>query len=262
MWPGKAGLEAMLGGRVIGRGDELARIPFRHVGLPRPPQVRAKLLRADEICNGRAICDRGVAELIAKFSRGLDCGDIAAPIGSLTQLGGVIMKHIIMLAACCAALAACATVTRGTKTAFVVETVPSGAHVRLSTGQECNATPCTFPGISREAEFMVTVSKPGYRTTEHAVTHRTAGGGSAGMAGNVLVGGLIGAAIDANSGATQDLVPNPLVVHMEAEAVVATPAVATVAAPAAEATPAVATEADAAAAPAEAMAAEPAAPAQ
>jgi hypothetical protein len=171
------------------------------------------------------------------------------------------MLRIILLASV-VALASCATVTRGTKTAFVVETVPSGAHVRLSTGQECSATPCTFANIPRESEFMVTVSKPGYRTTEHAVTHRTAGAGSAGMAGNVLVGGLIGLAIDANSGATQDLVPNPLVIHMEAEAAVATPAVATEAAPAAEATPAVATEADAAAAPAEAMAAEPATPSQ
>lgn len=52
------------------------------------------------------------------------------------------------------------------------------------------------------------------------MTHRTAGAGGAGMAGNVILGGLIAAAVDANSGATQDLVPNPLVVHL-------TPAVAT-----------------------------------
>lgn len=126
------------------------------------------------------------------------------------------MLRIIVLASC-VTLASCATVTRGTRTAFVVETVPSGAYVRLSTGQECNATPCTFPQISREAEFSVTVSKPGYRTTTHTVTHATAGAGGAGMAGNVLLGGIIGAAIDANSGATQNLVPNPLVVHMDRE---------------------------------------------
>ena len=41
--------------------------------------------------------------------------------------------------------------------------------------------------------------------------------GSAGMAGNVILGGLIGAAVDANNGATQDLVPNPLRVTLEAE---------------------------------------------
>lgn len=125
------------------------------------------------------------------------------------------MRKLLLL--CCVALASCATITRGTRTAFVVETVPSGAYVQLSTGQECNATPCTFPQISREAEFSVTISKPGYRTTTHQVTHQTAGAGSAGMAGNVILGGLIGAAVDANNGATQDLVPNPLRVTLEAE---------------------------------------------
>jgi hypothetical protein len=34
------------------------------------------------------------------------------------------------------------------------------------------------------------------------------------MAGNVLVGGLIGVAIDAGSGATKELKPNPLVVKL------------------------------------------------
>lgn len=124
-----------------------------------------------------------------------------------------------ILLASCLALASCATITRGTTTAFVVETVPSGARVELSTGQVCEATPCTFPRISREAEFQVTISKEGYRTTRHLVTHRTAGGGAAGMAGNVLVGGIIGAAIDGNNGATQDLVPNPLSVTLEEETV-------------------------------------------
>ncbi|ANP46156.1 hypothetical protein [Candidatus Viadribacter manganicus] len=114
------------------------------------------------------------------------------------------------------ALASCATITRGTTTAFVVETIPSGAYVRLSTGQECNSTPCTFARISREAEFTVLIRKEGYQEVTANVSHATASGGGLGMAGNVLVGGLIGAAVDANSGATQNLVPNPLVVHLEA----------------------------------------------
>lgn len=126
------------------------------------------------------------------------------------------MKKLLAIGAVLS-LAACATVTRGTTTAFVVETEPSGAHVSFSTGQVCDATPCTFARMPRESEFSVTVTKPGYKTTTHAVTHKTAGGGGAGMAGNVLLGGVIGAALDANNGATQDLVPNPLVVKMEKE---------------------------------------------
>jgi hypothetical protein len=162
------------------------------------------------------------------------------------------MYRIVVALAATLALASCATITRGTRTAFVVETVPSGAYVRLSTGQECNATPCTFPQISREAEFSVTISKPGYRTTTHAVTHTTASGGGLGMAGNVLVGGIIGAAVDANSGATQNLVPNPLMVHLELEA---TPVAAPAPAAEATATPAAAVATEAA--PAEPSAATP-----
>jgi hypothetical protein len=168
-------------------------------------------------------------------------------------------------------LGACATITRGSTQAFVVETTPSGASVRTSLGQECSATPCTFAKVERDANFTVTVSKPGYRTTTHTITHQTAGGGAAGMAGNVLVGGLIGGVIDANSGATQDLVPNPLRVTLELEtaaAPVAAPVAAPAAAPVAEAAPAPAAApaaeaaaAVAAAAPATPAAAAPVAPA-
>ena len=35
------------------------------------------------------------------------------------------------------------------------------------------------------------------------------------MAGNVILGGGIGAILDANNGATQELVPNPLKVTLE-----------------------------------------------
>lgn len=161
------------------------------------------------------------------------------------------MRKMILAALPLALVAAgCATVTRGSHQAFTVETEPSGAHVATSLGLTCDATPCTFPRISREAEFQVTITKPGYRTWTGNVSHSTAGSGAAGMAGNVILGGLIGAAVDANSGATQDLVPNPLRVSLEPEAAAAA---ATEAAPeAAPAAPADSTAAsDASAAPAQ-----------
>lgn len=146
------------------------------------------------------------------------------------------MKAILALALI-APLAACATITRGTTQAFTVETEPGGATVATSNGLHCPSTPCTFARVPREAEFTVTITKPGYRTATHNVTHQTAGSGAAGMAGNVLVGGIIGAAIDGNSGATQDLVPNPLRVTLEPEGPVATPVSAPAADAAVEATP-------------------------
>lgn len=127
------------------------------------------------------------------------------------------MLRELLAAAAVIAVSGCATITRGTHEAFTVESEPSGAHVTTSLGLSCDATPCTFPRIDREANFSVTVSKPGYRPWTGAVTHQTAGGGAAGMAGNVILGGIIGVAVDANSGATQELVPNPLKVTLEPE---------------------------------------------
>lgn len=150
------------------------------------------------------------------------------------------MKYLILAAALIAPLGACATVTRGTTEAFVVETEPSGASVLTSTGMSCEATPCTFPRIRRNSDFTVTISKEGYRTTTHTVTHQTSGAGGAGMAGNVLVGGLIGVAVDASSGATQDLVPNPLRVTLQRQEPVATPVSAPAETPAPDAAPAAA----------------------
>ncbi len=115
------------------------------------------------------------------------------------------------------ALASCATITRGTKTDFTVQTVPGGASVTTTNGFSCVATPCTFK-MPRKSEFSVTITKPGYKSYTGNVINKVSGSGGAGMAGNVLVGGLIGVGVDASSGAMLDLVPNPLSITLEAEA--------------------------------------------
>lgn len=106
----------------------------------------------------------------------------------------------------------CATVTRGTTEAFVVETEPAGASVTLSTGERCKS-PCTLTK-KRKDSFMVTIELDGYETVQTQVQSQVAGGGAAGMAGNVIVGGIIGMGVDAASGATKELVPNPLRVKL------------------------------------------------
>ncbi|MBY0567250.1 MAG: PEGA domain-containing protein [Hyphomonadaceae bacterium] len=118
--------------------------------------------------------------------------------------------RLILVALMALSAASCATITRGTREAFTVNTIPSGARVETSLGLTCAATPCTFPDVRRNSDFTVTIIKEGYETWTGTVTHQTAGGGAAGMAGNVVFGGLIGVAVDAGSGATQELVPNPL----------------------------------------------------
>ena len=110
--------------------------------------------------------------------------------------------------------AGCATITRGSNDVLVVNSTPSAAQVKISDGQSCTGTPCTFK-VPRKSELNVLVTKAGCRPQQVRVTNRVASGGGAAMAGNVLVGGLIGAAVDAGSGATLELVPNPLNVTLE-----------------------------------------------
>jgi hypothetical protein len=106
-------------------------------------------------------------------------------------------------------LAGCATVTRGSEDVLVVNATPADSTVRLSTGATCQGGQCSFR-LPRRSNLQVTVSRDRCETQVVNITHRTADAGAMGMAGNVLVGGLIGIGVDAATGASQDLVPNPV----------------------------------------------------
>src|SRR3712207_6603516 len=96
------------------------------------------------------------------------------------------------LALAAVSVSACATVTRGTSTAWEVQTTPSGAMVKTSHGHMCESTPCAIK-MPRKSQFTATISKPGYKTATVSVTNKVAGGGGAAMAGNIIAGGIIGA---------------------------------------------------------------------
>lgn len=126
------------------------------------------------------------------------------------------MKRILTAALIGAALTTtgCATILRGTKTDFVVDSMPSGAHVQLSSGESCDATPCTFHRSRKEA-FTVTVTSPGYLPSVTTITHHwSRRGTTTGVVGNAILGGGIGIGVDAATGANQDLFPNPLMVEL------------------------------------------------
>ncbi len=120
----------------------------------------------------------------------------------------------IIVASGVLSLGACATVTRGSNDAWQITSEPSGAKVETSNGHQRPATPCAIK-MSRKSEFTATITKPGFKPATVTVTHKTSGAGAAGVAGNVLVGGLIGIGVDAVTGASQDLVPNPAHVVLE-----------------------------------------------
>lgn len=106
----------------------------------------------------------------------------------------------------------CATITRGTKDTLVIESVPGGASVTLSNGM-VGATPTSFK-LSRKENVIVRIEKEGYEPVAVNVNSQVDTGGGMGMAGNVIFGGLIGAGIDAGTGATNSLKPNPVSVTL------------------------------------------------
>ena len=110
-------------------------------------------------------------------------------------------------------ISGCATITRGTNDVLVVNSTPTGAQVKMSNGETCANTPCTFK-VPRKSELNVLITKQGCEPQQIRVTNKVASGGGAAMAGNVLVGGIIGAGVDASSGAMLELVPNPVEVTL------------------------------------------------
>lgn len=118
----------------------------------------------------------------------------------------------IAAAAIASLCASCATLTRGTSEQIQIVSDPPGAEARTSMGFVC-VTPCTLQ-VGRKDEFTVTVSKPGYQPAEVPVTTKVNPGGGAAFAGNVVVGGLVGMAADASTGAGLDHYPNPVEVEL------------------------------------------------
>lgn len=111
------------------------------------------------------------------------------------------------------ALSGCASITRGWNEQMQFSSVPSEANVRTSMGFQC-LTPCTLQ-VGRKDEFTVVFSKAGYETKEVQVRTQVAGGGAAGFAGNVLLGGVVGMGVDVASGAALEHCPNPVSVTLK-----------------------------------------------
>lgn len=110
---------------------------------------------------------------------------------------------------------ACTTVTRGTSESYAIETEPAGAQAKVTDARgtlQCT-TPCSLK-VKRRGNLHVVIAKDGFETVDTSVASSVDGAGAAGMAGNVVLGGLIGAAIDAGSGAMHSHKPNPLRVVM------------------------------------------------
>ncbi len=111
------------------------------------------------------------------------------------------------------ALGGCGTITRGTTEQVTFNSEPPGARVQTSLGHTCPETPCTFE-ISRKSEFIASFSLPGYEPIQVPVITKVNGEGGAAFAGNLILGGIVGMAADASTGAAYDHEPNPVVAQL------------------------------------------------
>ncbi len=109
-------------------------------------------------------------------------------------------------------VASCATITRGSHETFQIESEPGGATVRSSTGWSC-VTPCSIE-VKRKSAFALDFEKIGYQPARVMVRAELDSAGRGGLAGNIVFGGLIGAAIDSGSGSMYSHPMNPLVVTL------------------------------------------------
>jgi hypothetical protein len=121
-------------------------------------------------------------------------------------LSRVVAAALLML------LTSCATVVRGTKHNVRIESNPAGATIHLSTGVK-GVTPATFE-LPRKDPVVVDFQKDGYEPMSVTLVPMRSKSGSIAGAGNALIGGAIGGAIDGGTGATLDLRPNPLIVTL------------------------------------------------
>src|SRR5438093_1700666 len=141
-------------------------------------------------------------------------------VGTLTKIRYVFsnsttmlrLMRSVLLCLSVVLITSCATITRGSRDKLTVLSEPSGANVVISSGEK-GVTPTRFVK-SRRDNFTVTVSKAGYVPQTVNVESKVSATGGTAMAGNVIVGGPIGAGVDAVSGAYNSLYPNPVSVRL------------------------------------------------
>ena len=64
--------------------------------------------------------------------------------------------------------------------------------------------------LARNESVELTIEKRGCRAQTVRLESRATAEGNTNLAGNLLLGGFIGAAVDAGNGANRDLLPNPV----------------------------------------------------
>lgn len=118
-----------------------------------------------------------------------------------------------LLLGLCHFFTGCATVVRGGSEKLIIQSTPSGAEVRLSTGQS-GVTPYEVE-VKRKDTIYVTITKSGYKELNTALISSIDGVSvGLGTAANFLTLPIINDIVDYKTGANYSHKPNPLVVTL------------------------------------------------
>ena len=128
------------------------------------------------------------------------------------------MKTLLVLLATGFALlhSGCATITKGTQQTITISTDPTGAACNLTRDAKplavVNPTPGSIPIEKAMGSIAIQCKKPGYKDAAGALASEF----QAWTFGNIILGGLIGIAVDAASGAMHEY-PTMVTITLEPE---------------------------------------------
>ena len=120
-----------------------------------------------------------------------------------TELLGTTLRAVqhATLVGCALALGACASVMHGTHQDVGIASAPTGAKVSVD-GQDKGNTPLVAH-LARKQNHLVRLELAGYQPYETTLTRSVSGW----VWGNIVIGGLIGLAVDAIDGGLYKLTP-------------------------------------------------------
>ena len=102
----------------------------------------------------------------------------------------------------------CATIVNGKTQDIAIATNPPGATCYIDSGQTV-VTPSSV-NLRRNKDYVLTITKDGYQPQTVPLTSVMSGW----MAGNILLGGIIGGGIDAATGAAWTITPEKVNINL------------------------------------------------
>jgi len=105
----------------------------------------------------------------------------------------------------------CATIINGTTQKIPVSSEPSGANCVVVGDTTKYTTPCQVE-LARKSDHVLKLEKEGYEPATVEIKHVLSGA----VAGNILLGGLIGWGVDAATGSQNRLIPETVHISLKA----------------------------------------------